>query len=900
MMKWNTQPRTLEVASEAFPTFAGQPIFVAARLSGTEKLGRLYDYDVDVSTIEAKWLYVDEMHKHVDVNQLVGKRMNVRIALEGVGEANLGAEVREISGVIAGVKCLGADERRVFYRFRLRPGLWLASLNRQNRVFLDQTVEEISREILKEYAFPVRYRLNGPGYGRTTYPKRDYVRQWYESDWSFLNRLWQEWGITFYHEADTLVLFDSASWKRHGPAYRTIQYLDRNGQRTDEEHIHKLEMSRELTTGRVTVTEYDYTWGEANLRRTVKIHCDATHDNAEEYIQADYAQPLQGAMGLHGDRNDWDFEADHLARMRAEAHRCKSMRIKGEGNLRGLMTGWSFFLEGFPYEPVNIEYVVTGTKIEIVNNDTVTQSGAHKREYSCKTKFTAQRANQVYRTPLTAEKPRAFAETAIVTGFDKDIITTDQMARLRLWFTWDRVGTRDGQASCWVPLSQVWQGNRYGAIWIPRVEDHVHVGYVNSDPDRPFILASHTTNDNVTPWDLPGNEALSGWRSQDMGGKSIASNAVVTDDTPGKLQVQVTSDQANSRFVAGFNTRIEGNQGRTQARGEGIEIATDAHAVMRANKGMLVTTEAREGATAPVKDMGETVQRLEQAGQQHEDLSRLAQQHHAQTANAGQSDAIRTIEAQNDAIRGGQRTHENPSPEMTRADLLIASAAGIAATAADSTHFASVNDYAVTAGRDYSLSAGRSYHASVRGSISLFAYQDGMKFFAAKGVMQMQAQSGPMELAALKDLTISSTDGKVVITASKEVWIGAGGSYVQINGSGIINGSPGPILEKGATWDVPGPDSMRVSLPDLPGEKQHSLQFVVRDRSGAPIPNYPYRLDAVDGPTWYGITDEHGRTQRVWTASPRGVTVHPHDPQHTDDHKDDHDDCCGISHHEGE
>ncbi|MFM0109612.1 DUF2345 domain-containing protein, partial [Paraburkholderia rhynchosiae] len=77
--------------------------------------------------------------------------------------------------------------------------------------------------------------------------------------------------------------------------------------------------------------------------------------------------------------------------------------------------------------------------------------------------------------------------------------------------------------------------------------------------------------------------------------------------------------------------------------------------------------------------------------------------------------------------------HDNPSPEMTRADLVLASAAGLATTAADSTHMASVNDHAITAGRDYSLSAGRSYHASVRGSISLFAYQDGMKFYAAKG-----------------------------------------------------------------------------------------------------------------------------------------------------------------------
>ncbi|WP_456088833.1 DUF2345 domain-containing protein [Paraburkholderia dilworthii] len=301
---------------------------------------------------------------------------------------------------------------------------------------------------------------------------------------------------------------------------------------------------------------------------------------------------------------------------------------------------------------------------------------------------------------------------------------------------------------------------------------------------------------------------------------------VVTDDTPGRLQVQVASDYANSRFVAGYNVRINGDRGRQEARGEGIEIATDAHLVGRGNKGILLTSEAREGASAPVKDMGETVQRLTQARQQHEELSQLAQKHRAQTAAASQADAASIIRTQNDALRGALKTADNPSPEMTRPDVVIASAAGMAASATGSTHMASQNDHAITAGRDYSVSVGRSYHASVRGSISLFAYQDGMKFFAAKGAVQLQAQSDVMALAALKDLTITSTDGRVVITASKEVWIGAGGSYVQINGSGIINGSPGPILEKGASWDVPGPDSKRMPSPTMPqGDLKTSSRY---------------------------------------------------------------------------
>lgn len=843
MMQWQTQPRTLEVASDAFPTHLDMPIFVAARLRGTEKLGRLYDYELDVSTIEAPGFHVSRLHEYIDVNQLVGKRITVGIAFEGNGAwalngggINMGAGVRDISGVIAAVKCLGADDRRMFYRFRVRPWLWLASLNRENRVFLDRTVEEVTREVLAKYPFPVRYRLNGPGYGRRTYPKRDYQRQWYESDWKFLNRLWQEWGITFHFDGIELVLFDGATWTKHGPAYHTIRYIERGGQRIDEEHIHKLELTRELTTGKVTVTDYDYTWGEANLQRTIELHRDASNDNAEEYIQADYAQPLQGAMGLHGERNDWDFEADHLARMRAEAHRCRSRRIKGEGNLRGLTTGFTFELEGYTYKPVNDQYVVTGTKIEIVNNDTVTQSGVHEPRYTCHTKFTAQKASQVFRTPLTAKKPRAFAETAVVTGYDKAAITTDALARLRLWFTWDRVGTRDGQASCWVPLAQVWQGNRYGAIWIPRVDDHVHIGYVNSDPDRPFVLASHTTNDNTTPWDLPGNEALSGWRSQDIGGNSVASNSVVTDDTAGKLQVQVTSDHANSRLVLGSNTRIEGNRGRTQARGEGFELATDAHGVVRANKGMLLTTEPRAGARAPMKDMGETVQRLATAGQQHEYLADLARQNGVRDTESNQADVADVIALQNESIRGSFNfNRSNQFPELVNPHLVLASPSGIEATTSQSTHIASGEHIALTSGLHLSMAAtGRLFASAMRG-VRLFCQRAGMKLVAAAGDIDLNALSDSINILA--KLNITQSGNRITLTANEEILINGGGSYTRWSASGIETGTAEAWVVHAASKDFLGPQSMPASIPvtDVWQEGEFEIAMMALSAEGNPL-----------------------------------------------------------------
>ncbi|MEM5367066.1 DUF2345 domain-containing protein [Paraburkholderia azotifigens] len=212
--------------------------------------------------------------------------------------------------------------------------------------------------------------------------------------------------------------------------------------------------------------------------------------------------------------------------------------------------------------------------------------------------------------------------------------------------------------------------------------------------------------------------------------------------------------------------------------------------------------------------MAETVEQLTRARAQHEDMAKLAQQHQAQSVDVNQHDATQTIKTQNDAIKGDTNAQNDLSPEMTRPDLLVSSSAGIAITATHSTHLASQKDHAVTAGRDVSVSTGRSFLASVRGAISMFAYL-GMKLFAAKGKVEIQAQSDEMALAALKGINISSVDGEIVINSPKGIRLYSGGSYIHITGDGITNGSPGPILEKTLSWDKQGADSQLRQLPSF-------------------------------------------------------------------------------------
>jgi len=139
---------------------------------------------------------------------------------------------------------------------------------------------------------------------------------------------------------------------------------------------------------------------------------------------------------------------------------------------------------------------------------------------------------------------------------------------------------------------------------------------------------------------------------------------------------------------------------------------------------------------------------------------------------------------------------------------------------------------ALTSGHHLQLAAQRNLTVNVGGSgdvgvlkkftvaageaISLFAQKLGMKLFAARGKVEIQAQTDEMALTAFKNLTITSTDGKLVLAAEKEVWIGAGGSYIKITPNGIENGTRGDIVEKCASWDIALAASDKYPMPDLP------------------------------------------------------------------------------------
>lgn len=825
------QSRTLDVAGAALPTFNGAPVLVPVRLSGGERLGELFEYTLELKSADAL-AFSPSIAANIELDRLIGTEVTVSIEIEGTGHfipglageagtANVGAGTREITGLVTAAVIVREDGRSIVYALTLRPWLWLAAKNRNCRNFQDMSVVEITDEVLSAYSFPVDKRLTTPRPNKV-WPKRDIQRQHWESDWTFLQRLWEEWGIFYFFEHSEgkhrLVLCDSmGALKPLGEAYRKIRYEAPTGRRIDEEHIHALSITNSLTTGAVSGVDYDYTEPRADLSVTREDSRKTGLAHQEHYVWGDYAQPQAGAAGLSGDHNEPQTEAEYLTLVQTQALRSQGLRATGEGNLRGLITGQTFVLTHYPQQAANREYMVIACKLTI---EEVGEASGTDQRYQCKAEFEVQPSNEAFRLLRTIEKPRiAGTEYAVVTCPENQEIWTDAYGRVKVQFIWDRLGNNDERSSCWVRVAGAWHGDQFGGTFLPRRGHEVAVSFVNGDPDLPVITGSAVNAFNMPPFQLPDNQALAGYRSREIGGRRA--NILAFDDTNGKIQAHLSSDEGASQLSLGYITRIAGNAGRQDERGKGVELRTDGDGVFRAATGMLLTTEARPNAQSHAKDMGETIQRLTQARDLQESLTGLAQQHKAQDANADQSEVTKAIKAQNDAIHGGAKTDSNAFPEFSEPHLTLASPVGIQTTTAGSTHIASDENLALTTGGNVGVATGKSFLASVRNSFSVFVHKLGIKLIAASGKVRVEAQSDNVEIVAQKVLELMSTTDWINIKAKKGVTINGGGTALIISPDGVTGFTDGKVQFHCASLGEASPQARPLDFPSFPTGKMN-------------------------------------------------------------------------------
>lgn len=794
-----------------------------------------------------------------------------------------------INGYIHTARRLGADGGLTAYQLSFASWMHFLKFRSDMRHWQDKPVDEIVTDVFNAHPQAqgqFQFVLSKP------LPSRSYCRQ-SETDWNFVHRLLESEGLYgFWRQANdgkshTFVIVDDIhNLDKMSP--ETVQFY-RSGANSEANAFTQWSGSRTLQSVTYTTRTFDYK-APASSFSPKGTTLPSRPDQGDLPSQLEIYSYTGAYTYSDQDRGD------HLTQIHLEEWESRAKRFDGAGGVRGIDAGLRFRLENHPEHDRDSEsqreFVAIKVSRYIENN--LPLSGQEKNfPHSLKgrvdeaiagysgdaslairhsdgsegfflVQVEAQRVTVPYRSPFEHTKPVMHLETAMVVGPKGEEVYTDALNRIKIQFIWDRLNPGDEKASCWVRVAQSDTGGGYGGIHVPRVGEEVIVGHVGGDCDRPIVL--HRVFNGAVQPQWHSNGILSGYRTKEYAGAGF--NELALDDATGQNRVRLMSSTGNSLLHLGYLVEQSGNM-RGSYLGSGFDLKTDHYGAVRANRGLYVSTHSKEMSSQAL-DAGESRGQLVNAESLMETLSDASVQARAEGTKEGYG-ALKAFSAameQNNAgtstggrTAGGGMGNANG---FSKPILLMASPAGIALSTQQSTQVAADQHVNLVSGESTHVVAGKSLLATIGEKLSIFVQNAGMKLFAAHGKVELQAQGNAMALAALKDVTITSSSGRVVLSAEKEIWVGAGGSYIKISGSGIENGTPGQILEKCASWEKAGAASATVPLPVMPITKQESgdQHFVLRSHDGKPVPNQKYRMSIGDD-VIEGTTDASGKTQVV-------------------------------------
>ena len=843
-------------------TPAGPDVLLPHIVVGTAGLGRNFEYAVDVVSLRDS----------LELKSLIAQPVTLWIQ-------QADKTYRPVHGYVHTARRLGSDGQLTAFQLTFSSWLHFLKFRKDARIFQDKTVESILEAVFAKH--PQAY-----GAYRFELQKRSPVRSFcvqYEDDWNFVHRLMESEGWWYYFEhasdgkAHSLVITDDLySLKPVAP--EQVRF-SRAGRVHQPDALVQWAGTRTLQSTSYSTRTFDYK------------NPDARKEKSYPTVAGQGDLPQQAEVYEYSGPYTYQDEGrgEQLTKFRLEEWESRAKRFRGVGSMPSIDVGqWFTLLDHPEHDRDAVEdrkFAVVEATWYIRNNLPASEGRSYPYSLDARlaevrdahseaastfllkdsmgsegfflVEVEAQRRKVPFRLPFEHPKPVMHLETATVVAPGNEEVWTDALNRILVRMHWDR---RDGDAAtCWVRVAFSDTGGGYGSVHVPRVGEEVTIDWVGGDCDRPIATGRVYNGANTPRWHTNG--ILSGYRSKEYGGQGY--NQLVMDDATGQNRLQLYSSQGSSMLHLGYLIAQDGNV-RGNYLGSGFDLRTDAYGAIRANRGLLLTTHASSGAAQQL-NVREARQQLDGAHGLIESLSEASTTHRAESMKFGQ-DALKAfsdaatedVEAQPSGGRtggGGVGT----ANAFKKPILLAASPAGIALSTQQSAHLGADEQVNLVSGQSTHLVAGKSLIASVAQRISLFVQNAGMKLFAAKGKVEIQAHSDNIELTAQKTVKVVSATEKVEVAASQGVLLTSGGAYIRIQGGNIEIHAPGKIDIKGAQHAFAGPASMPYDLPALPkGDLHNKLELNLTDGNLKPVPGAPYKVVFDNGTTLTGKLDANG------------------------------------------
>ncbi|MCC6556780.1 MAG: type VI secretion system tip protein VgrG [Polyangiaceae bacterium] len=479
-----------------------------------------------------------------------------------------GGEVARMAGQIAAIReSLQTEADHLAYTLTFVPRAHRLHLAETSEIFMDRSVVDIVKEKLVRAGLAegddFELRL------RASYPPREFVVQYKETDLAFISRLTEHHGISFFFEhrngRDVMVLTDDNGGFRP-VAGGAVPFSPRG----EAVGVFALERTTRTLPNRYVVKDYNYRTPQVSLTASATLS-DAGGDVVE-----------------HGAHFKTPEEAKRTAAIRAEELLARRTVFEGRSDAQTLRAGARFHLDGHPRADQELLVVEVRHRAE----QGALGAGA---QASYKNDFVAIPAKTTFRPARVTPKPRVHG---VLTGVIESAgggqyAEVDDEGRYRVRFQFDTGGAPQGKASRPIRMAQPHAGPGYGIHFPLRHGVEVLLTCVDGDPDRPII--SGAVPNPVTPSPVTDDNARRNV-IRTGGGSEIN-----IDDLEGSSRIKLTTPYGNTTLQLGAPNHP--GKGAVLETGEDVLIAAKGKIDALAEAEITISAGANLNESAPWIDV---------------------------------------------------------------------------------------------------------------------------------------------------------------------------------------------------------------------------------------------------------------------------------------------------------
>lgn len=802
--------------------------------SGKEFMSELYYYQIVFTSSE----------QNINSTQLLTKPATLTM---GTGPLMGLTGQKVVHGVVTNFKRISGSRDQATYQIIIEPFLSLLRKQfRTHRFFVNKSVPEVVTEVLQEHGlkdWEYEFTL------KADYPKREQINQYKENDLAFIERLLAEVGIFYFFtlQPDTQTEVVHFADKQSAWTFGKSLPLSSPSGMSDNaaDSVWGVNVRQNVVERNVTASDYNHREAQNVL---ASVPADMTRGDGDGVTYGDVYHYLPRHLE-RGDKITPSAETGNFwARLEHERFLSGQTAISGCSN-DALLS---------PAQVLTIsESVVPPTlPSETDNGIIITRAGyiaSRKDPLIVMWEGMPYYENRCWR-PAAKKRPVVSGTlTARVTSAKENDIYAwqDASGMYRVKFDADRDDKSQGMESMPVRFAKPYGGDKYG-FHFPLIQGtEVAIAFHEGDPDRPYIAhAMHDSRhvDHVTEANSTRNVI-----------RTAGLNKLRMEDKRGEEHVKLSTEYGGkTQLNLGHNVDAS-----RELRGEGAELRTDDWVSIRGGKGIFISADNQPKAQGPMLDMNAAIAQLQGALQ-------------LVTSLAQSSSASGAMEADT----GSQQQLGNVLAQLKEAGLLASAPAGIGLVTPKNIQLSAGHTLTATAGENVDMGIMKKFTLAAGEAISLFAQRMGMSIFAARGKVDIQAQTDAMRLQSDKIMNINSVNGEIVLNAAQGITLTSkGGAYIKIKDGSLEIGAPGKIELKSENILWGGKASLEqalspVTVSDPEFHNPMNGRFQIQDQAtGQPKPYIPYRIETEDGQVIRGVTDENGCTQAHYGVDPKAIKL---------------------------